>query len=85
MNGDKANDLWKYDFATKCWTMVCEGDYKKQHHMQDATKCPAPRIGCRMMKVKDDIYIHNGHDNENEKLGDMWKYNLTENIWSKVE
>lgn len=30
------------------------------------------------------LLIQNGHDNENEKLSDMWKFDLRSNTWSQV-
>jgi hypothetical protein len=38
-----------------------------------------------MIKVEDDIFIHNGHDNENEKIDDFWKFNLNSNKWTQIE
>jgi len=38
-----------------------------------------------MVKVNDtSIFIHNGHDNDNEKLNDLWKFNEIECTWTKV-
>lgn len=53
--------------------------------LQDPFKVPAPRIGARMVKHGDDIYIHNGHDADNQKLQDMWKFNEQSNKWIEVQ
>ena len=29
--------------------------------------------------------MQNGHDNENEKLNDMWKFDLATNTWAQVK
>lgn len=31
------------------------------------------------------LYIHNGHDNDNEKISDLWKYDLESNQWTQIE
>lgn len=31
------------------------------------------------------VYIHNGHDNDNEKISDMWKFDLETNQWTQIE
>jgi hypothetical protein len=31
------------------------------------------------------VYIHNGHDNDNEKISDMWKFDLPTNQWTQIE
>jgi N-acetylneuraminic acid mutarotase len=31
------------------------------------------------------VYIHNGHDNDNEKISDMWKFDLLTNQWTQIE
>jgi len=28
VNGDKSNDMWKFDLASKQWTCLNKGDYK---------------------------------------------------------
>lgn len=30
------------------------------------------------------LYVHNGHDDDNEKLNDIWKYDLTSNQWTEI-
>lgn len=37
-----------------------------------------------MVIVGHDIYIHSGHDNENEKLSDLWKFSEQTDSWSQV-
>ena len=39
VNGDKANDLWKYDFLGSKWVLLHPGDYKKQIHGHTTTCC----------------------------------------------
>ena len=34
---------------------------------------------------KNTIYLHNGHDNDNEKLGDLWKYQMDIGEWIPIK
>ena len=57
-----------------------EGDYKLFFEKQNPKKIPAPRIGPKLILLDSDtLLMHNGHDNENEKLGDLWKFDLKTN------
>ena len=85
VNGDKSNDMWKFDLASKQWTCLNKGDYKLDVLKQNSKKIPAPRVGCRMIQLsKDKLLVHNGHDNDNEKICDMWTYDLTNNTWTEI-
>ena len=37
------------------------------------------------MLSKDKLLIHNGHDNDNEKLTDMWTFDLSNNSWTQID
>jgi hypothetical protein len=80
VNGDKSNDMWQYDLGKEEWKLLHPGDYKLDEAKQNKKKIPCPRIGAKMVQIDaSTIYIHNGHDNDNEKIGDMWKYDITSN------
>lgn len=86
VNGDKSNDLWKYDVTLERWTCLEAGDFKLEPHKQNHKKYPPPRIGARMVCIDEKtLYVHNGHDNDNEKLHDIWKFDLTSNAWSEIQ
>jgi len=38
-----------------------------------------------MIKIGKDLLVHNGHDNDNEKLNDLWKFDESTGKWSEVE
>ena len=82
INGDKSNDLWRFNFLSNKWSLLHPGDYKELH--QNPKKIPAPRIGARMIKVGVDILVHNGHDNDNEKLTDLWKFDEDSSTWTEI-
>ena len=86
INGDKSNDLWEYNITKNSWTCLHEGDYKLFFEKQNPKKIPAPRIGPKLILLDSDtLLMHNGHDNENEKLGDLWKFDLKTNQWSEIQ
>ena len=80
VNGDKSNDMWSYDLVNDCWKCLHPGDYKLDITRQNDKKIPKPRVGAKMVHVDaKTLYIHNGHDNDNEKISDMWKFDLDAN------
>lgn len=86
MNGDKANDLWKYDLVLEKWNCLHKGDYFLDFNRQKPNEIPTARVGARMVLINEKtLLLHNGHDTDNEKLQDMWKYDLTTNVWQQVE
>ena len=86
INGDKANDLWEFELNKNKWTCLHEGDYKLFFEKQDPNKIPAPRIGSKLLLLDSNtLLMHNGHDNENEKLADLWKFDLNTKQWSQIE
>jgi hypothetical protein len=77
VNGDKSNDMWSFNLTTEVWKCLHSGDYKK---VTNNNKIPCPRVGARMVQIDETtIYIHNGHDDDNEKISDMWKFDLETN------
>jgi len=60
------NELWCYDFTTKCWT-------------QQPTPL-APRSRMKMVKWKDYIYIYSGW-NRKAHFIDLYEFNLTTHLW----
>lgn len=37
-----------------------------------------------IMIDSDTIFVHGGHDCENEKLNDIWMFDLKTNTWSEI-
>ena len=39
-----------------------------------------------MIQIDDNtLFIHNGHDNDNEKISDLWKFDISSNQWTEIE
>ena len=72
--GERTNSVFKYHFKQNAWEMI---------------KCkntpPCPRAGhsavIRMDEVGDHMYIFGGKDDDNQKLNDTWKLNMTTLEW----
>jgi hypothetical protein len=65
---------------------VHPGDWKKPEADQQPKKIPAPRIGAKIVQTDPNtLLIQNGHDNENEKQGDLWKFDLKARTWTQIE
>jgi hypothetical protein len=61
VNGDKSNDLWKFDLKTYSWTCLAEGDYKLPIRKQNPKNIPPPRVGARMVLVDSKtLIVHTG-------------------------
>jgi Galactose oxidase, central domain len=88
VRGGKSNDLWKYDLENNDWVLLNEGDYKNtdpKYHQDRPKNIPAPRIGAAILEFKQAIYLFGGHDEQNEKLDDFWKFDLASKQWILIE
>lgn len=88
VKGSKSNDLWSYHFETGEWTELDAGDYfitDPKYHKNHAGEKPVPRIGAGIIYHNQSLYLYGGHDEQNEKLEDLWKFDLTTNQWSIIE
>lgn len=86
IDGDKSNDIWSFDLGSRKWECLHPGDYKEPEFKQQPKKIPAPRIGAKMIQIAPDtLLVQNGHDNENEKIGDLWKFDLNARTWTAIE
>lgn len=68
--GERTNSMFKYNFKKETWEMI---KYKNEP--------PCERAGhsavIRMDDNGDHMYIFGGKDNDNQKLNDTWKFNMT--------
>lgn len=85
MNGDKSNDLWELNLETFSWTCIDKGTYLQPPSKNPSCSSPPPRIGAKLLFVDNCLILHNGHDAENEKLADLWKFDLRLSKWTQLE
>lgn len=85
VNGGKANDLWKYDYENNEWCELDKGDYfitDMKYLQKHRDERPCPRIGSAIIYHSNALYLFGGHDEDNEKLDDFWKFDLTSSSWT---
>ncbi len=73
--GERTNDLWKYTFASTKW-----------ERLPTTTPCPSPRAShSALLRGQTEMYIFGGRDEDNEKLNDLWVFNLDTLRWTQVK
>jgi len=87
VNGGKSNDLWKFDFKNNIWHLFDEGDYEQSGLSAPSRSSirPCPRIGATIIYYQNAIYLFGGHDEDNEKLEDFWKFDLKSCAWVEIQ
>lgn len=73
--GVRTNKTIIFDFITKSWS---EPEYSSK------TRAPVPRAGHSAVVHRDAMYVFGGKDDENEKLKDLWRLDLTDFSWTKL-
>jgi hypothetical protein len=71
--GERTNQLIIYSFDEPCWSRV------KPKGPQ-----PSPRNGHSACIYKSFMYIFGGRDDDNNKLNDMWKFNIETQEWTEI-
>jgi N-acetylneuraminic acid mutarotase len=76
--GERTNSIYKYTFSKNTWEKI----------PHKGSNVPCPRAGhsaaIRLDGAGDHMYIFGGKDDENQKLNDTWKFNLTNLEWKKI-
>jgi Kelch motif len=71
VNGVRNNDVYKFTFITRKWELL----------KPSTAAAPAPRAAHSSIIYKDLIIIFGGKDEDNEKLNDVWAFNLRNFVW----
>lgn len=74
-DGMRTNETMRYSFTENKWNRV-------QH--PPGENLPKPRSKHSAVVYNNVMYIFGGKDDDNNKLNDMWKLDLTTNSWSQV-
>ena len=80
MNGSRTNELAKFTMAN---SQTIQAQMLQENSTGDAV--PVPRAGQCSAVYGDKFYIFGGQDDDNNKLDDMWEYDLTSNSWRKIQ
>lgn len=76
--GERTNSMFKYNFKQNTWEMI-----------KSKNQPPCERAGhsavIRMDDNGDHMYIFGGKDNDNQKINDTWKFNMTTHEWHQID
>lgn len=78
--GERSNSIFKYNLRMNTW--------EKINHKSKAAPCPRAGHSAVIRYNKeegDHMYIFGGKDDENLKLSDTWKFNLSTHEWTCIE
>ena len=77
VNGDRSNEVYKFNFKSAEWSHVDGGAHK-----------PEERAGHSAVVVELEgvsfMYIFGGKNNNDQMLNDMWRLNLSNEQWELV-
>lgn len=72
--GERVNDLLEFNVNTRCIRKVeCMGDV------------PEGRSGCSIFVLGEAIYIYGGYGKDGRRYNDMYRFNVNESRWKKLE
>lgn len=75
IDGTREARVFTFDVATFTWELMEPADPSKP--------VPSARAGHSGTIHKNDLYIFGGKDDLNEKLNDIWKFNLSTRVWTE--
>ena len=73
----KTNNLYVYSIAENTWTLRKPKEAEKDQ--------PVPRALHTAVLAEGKMYVFGGADEEGDKRDDMWKYDLAQDVWKRVE
>ena len=84
VEGTKTNELWIIDLKEMTWKCLDEGTPTDEEHKALDTR-PCRRVGAAIAQVSNKIYLFGGQDEDGEKPGDLWAFDLSSNAWTSVD
>lgn len=75
IEGDRVNSVYKFSFKTGEWRLI----------QYDKMVLPCARAGHSATADDHYMYIFGGKNNEDEKLNDLWRFDLIQETWEKME
>ena len=74
VEGAIQNDMWPLNLETFTWSEVPQGEQR-----------PPARAGHSMVLAENALWVFGGKDEENNKLNDLWRFDLAGSSWSEVQ
>jgi N-acetylneuraminic acid mutarotase len=75
VNGERSNEIYRYYFKENRWERV-----KPIGRDQ-----PNPRAGHSCVLINDSMIIFGGKDEDNNKLNDVWEFDLASYQWNELK
>lgn len=72
-NGTRVNELLKFKH---------DGSNVSGDIMHAGADGPSNRAGCSVVRYEDELYTFAGQEEDNKKLNDVWKFDMTGQSWS---
>ena len=80
VNGSRTNELAKFTMAN---SQTIQAQMLQENTVRDGY--PIPRASQCSAVYGDKFYVFGGQDDDNNKLDDMWEYDLTSNSWRQIQ
>ena len=80
VNGSRTNELAKF---TRANSQTIQSAMLQENSAGGA--CPIPRASQCSAVYGDKFYVFGGQDDDNNKLDDMWEYDLASNAWRQIQ
>ena len=77
VDGERVNHVHTLDLETHKWLKIAPADPN--------AKAPLPRAGHTGSLHEHNLYVFGGKDDENNKLKDLWRFNMIDRVWTKIE
>jgi len=72
VGGERVGDIYKFIFNENKWEIV--KSFSKAN--------PLPRAGHSAVVYKDSMIVFGGKDEDNNKLNDLWEFNMASLVWT---
>ena len=76
IRGSRTNQVWQYEFEANKWNKLSDDEDKA---------APEGRNGHDAAVVNDQLIMFGGCNEDNDKLNDLWIFNLQSKKWEEVK
>ena len=75
-DGTRKNQVHTFDVETRVWSLLAPSDPR--------APAPSARAGHAAVMHEGNLYVFGGKDDDNQKLNDLWRFNLAERVWTQL-
>lgn len=76
VEGDRVNSTYKFNFKNGEWRLM---------QIDQGAAIPCPRAGHSAVADEKYMYIFGGKNNDDEKLNDLWRFDLHNETWQELK